>query len=165
VIAMRTPDPQAASAPRPTEPPRLQPTPARLRTGLITALIGLFIFTVGAKPNYFGWDRSPVVGFVQISVFLFGLGLICLGGFVGIRGLWKGRARSILADIGLRVVGTGYVISFFSGLADIFGMGSQPLPGVPYFGPWQATGVLIGEIVIAAGFLMMIPYHRNPPTR
>ena len=54
-----------------------------------------------------------------------------------------------MADFGLRLVSTGYVIAIFSGMADIAGMGSQPLPGVPYFGPWQATGVLIGEIVIA----------------
>lgn len=136
---------------------------ARLQTALVTTLLGLFIFTVGAKPNYFGWDRSPVVGFVQISVFLIGLAFICLGGYVGILGLWKGRARSIVADIGVRVVGTGYVIAFFSGLADIFGMGSQPPPGVPYFGPWQATGVVVGQVVVAAGFLMMIPY-RKPAT-
>lgn len=155
----------AASTPRPTEPARPPASPARLRAGLTTALLGLFVFTVGAKPNYFGWDRSPVVGFVQISIFLFGLGIICLGGYVGILGLWKGYGRSIVADIGVRVVGTGYVISFFSGLADIFGMGSQPPPGVPYFGPWQAMGVLIGEIVIAAGFLMMIPYRRNASAR
>lgn len=161
---MSTADPQPGLTPRPTEPPKLQSARARLRTGLITTLFGIFIFTVGAKPNYFGWDRSPVVGFVQISAFLFGLGIICLGGYVGILGLWKGQARSIVADIGVRVVGTGYVISFFSGLADIFGMGSQPPPGVPYFGPWQATGVLIGEIVIAAGFLMMIPYRRDRPS-
>ncbi len=149
------------SAPSSTEPIRSQVATARLRAGLIATLIGLFVFTVGAKPNYFGWDRSPVVGFVQISVFLIGLAVICLGGYVGLLGLWKGRPRSIVADIGVRIVGTGYVIAFFSGLADIFGMGSQPPPGVPYFGPWQATGVVIGEVVIAAGFLMMIPYRRR----
>jgi hypothetical protein len=38
-------------------------------------------------------------------------------------------------------------------------MGSQALPKVPYFGPWQAGGVLIGQSVIAVGFLMLIPYH------
>ncbi len=137
---------------------------ARLQMGLITTLLGLFVFTVGAKPNYFGWDRSPVVGFVQISVFLIGLALICLGGYVGILALWKGSSRSIVADIGVRVVGTGYVIAFFSGLADIFGMGSQPPPGVPYFGPWQATGVVIGQMVVAAGFIMMIPYRKSAAT-
>jgi hypothetical protein len=64
-----------------------------------------------------------------------------------------------VADIGMRLISTGYVIAVFTGMADVFGMGSQPLPGVPYFGPWQSAGVLIGQIMIAIGFLMMIPYH------
>jgi hypothetical protein len=88
-----------------------------------------------------------------------GLGIICLGGYMGFLALWKGQLRTIVADFGLRLVSTGYVISIFSGMADIAGMGSQPLPGIPYFGPWQATGVLIGEILIAIGFLMLVPYR------
>jgi len=130
----------------------------RVRFSFVTVIFGLFIFIVGAKPNWLGWDRSPVVGFVQISVFLIGLALICIGGYVGLAALWIREQRSILADIGLRLVGTGYVVTVFTGMADIFGLGSQPLPGVPYFGPWQAGGVLIGQIIIAIGFLMTIPY-------
>ena len=131
----------------------------RIRFSLITSLLGLFIFVVGAKPNWFGWDRSPVVGFIQIAVFLIGLALICIGGYVGLVALWGREQRSILADICLRLVGTGYVIAVFTGMADIFGLGSQPLPNVPYFGPWQAGGVLIGQIVIAIGFVLTIPYR------
>jgi hypothetical protein len=131
----------------------------RIRFSLILVPLGLLIFTIGTKPIWFGWDRSPVVGFTQIVVFLIGLALICLGGFVGLSSLWGREQRSIIADIGLRLVGTGYVIAVFTGLADVFGMGSQALPKVPYFGPWQAGGVLIGEIVIAIGFLMVIPYR------
>lgn len=143
-----------------TRPAGNLPSQGRLRTGVAVTLLGLFLFTVGAKPNWFGWDRSPVVGFVQITMFLIGLGILCLGGWVGMTALWNGRPRTIVADIGLRLVATGFVISTFSGMADVFGMGSQPLPGVPYFGPWQATGVLIGQVVIAIGFLMMIPYGK-----
>jgi hypothetical protein len=124
--------------------------------------IGVLIFVIGAKPNWFGWDRSPVVGFIQIAIFLVGLALICIGGYVGLAALWRGEQRSIIADIGLRLIGTGYVIAVFTGMADVFGMGSQPLPDVPYFGPWQAGGVLIGQFVIAIGFLMLIPYHLQP---
>ncbi len=131
-----------------------------MRAGVATTLVGLFIFTTGAKPDWFGWDRSRVVGFVQIAVFLFGLAVICLGGYMGLLALWKGRSRTIVADIGLRLVSTGYVIAVFAGMADVFGMGSQPLPGIPYFGPWQATGVLLGQVIIAVGFLMVIPYRR-----
>jgi hypothetical protein len=85
--------------------------------------------------------------------------MICAGGFVGLHALWGGEQRSILADFGSRLVGTGYVIAVFTGMADVFGLGSQPLPNVPYFGPWQSGGVLIGQVVIAIGFLMMIPYQ------
>ena len=131
----------------------------RIRFSLITVGFGLFVFVVGSKPNWFGWDRSPVVGFIQIAVFLIGLALICIGGYVGLVALWGKEQRSILADIGLRLVGTGYVIAVFTGMADIFGLGSQPLPMVPYFGPWQAVGVLIGQAIIALGLFMTIPYH------
>ena len=131
----------------------------RIRVSLILVPLGLLVFTIGTKPIWFGWDRSPVVGFTQIVVFLIGLALICLGGFVGLLSLWGREQRTIIADIGLRLVGTGYVIAVFTGLADVFGMGSQALPKVPYFGPWQAGGVLLGEIVIAIGFLMVIPYR------
>jgi hypothetical protein len=131
----------------------------RVRFSFVATLFGLFIFIVGAKPGWLGWDRSPVVGFVQITVFLIGLALICIGGYVGLAALWINEQRSIIADIGLRLVGTGYVVTVFTGMADVFGLGTQPLPGVPYFGPWQAGGVLIGQILIALGFVMTIPYR------
>ena len=139
--------------------PAFRVSSVRIRFSLTSVGLGLFIFVVGAKPNWFGWDRSTAVGFIQIAVFLVGLALICAGGFVGLSALWGKEQRSIIADIGLRLIWTGYVISVFTGMADVFGMGSQALPKVPYFGPWQAGGVLIGQFVTAIGFLMLIPYH------
>jgi hypothetical protein len=136
----------------------------RIRTGLFITIAGFFIFIVGAKPDWLGWDRSPVVGFVQIAVFLVGLAVICLGGYIGLLALWGGSQRSIAADIGLRLVSTGYVISVFAGMADVFGMGTHPLPNVPYFGRVQATGVVLGEIVIGVGFLLLIPYGKQLPS-
>ena len=124
--------------------------------GLLLTLFGFFVFTLGAAPEFYGLDRSPVVGFVQIAVFLMGLGMICLGGYASLSYLWKGHERTLAADIGLRLVATGYVVSFISGLADVFGMGTQPLPEVPFFGPLQATGMLIGQGMIAFGFLLMV---------
>jgi len=132
-----------------------------IRFGLFTTLFGFFVFTVGAKPEFFGMDRSPVVGFVQIAVFLVGLGIICLGGYIALIALWGDDERSIVADIGLRLVATGYVLTVFTGMADVFGMGTHPLPGVPFFGSLQATGVGIGQAVLALGFLMTIPFKRK----
>ena len=133
----------------------------RLQTGLYTTLAGLFIFTMGAKPEWYGVDRSPVVGFVQIAVFLIGLAIICIGGYVGLNALWGNDERTIAADIGFRLVATGYVLSFFTGMADVFGMGTQPLPGVPFFGPLQSIGMEIGQGLILFGFLITIPRKKK----
>jgi len=129
----------------------------RTRFGLILTGVGFFIFTLGAAPEFYGLDRSPVIGFVQIAVFLTGLGIICVGGYMSLASLWKGQKRSLAADIGLRLVATGFVFAIISGMADVFGMGTQPWPQVPSFGFWQTTGVLLGQIIIAVGFLLMIP--------
>ena len=134
----------------------------RVYAGLLTALVGLFIFVLGAEPALFGLDRSPVVGFVQIAVFLVGLGIICIGGYAGLSALWNGGAKSIPSDIGQRLVATGYVIAVAAGMADIFGFGSQQWPTVPHFGYWQAIGVMIGQLVIGIGFILLIPWKRKP---
>jgi hypothetical protein len=156
---MNNTNPVPASTPVDTSPRDENPSTPRVRLSLVVTLLGLLVFTIGAKPVWFNWDRSPVVGFVQIAVFLVGLGIICLGGYIGLLTLWWGFERTITSDIGARLIGTGYVFAVFAGLADIFGMGSQPFPQVPYFGPWQASGVLIGQGIIALGFLLFIPIH------
>ena len=135
------------------------PSTPRIFVSIATTFLGLLIFIIGTKPDWFGWDRSSVVGFVQIAVFLAGLAIMCLGGYIGLLTLWWGHERTIMSDIGTRLVGTGYVIAVFAGLADIFGMGSQSFPQVPYFGPWQASGVLIGQGIIVLGFLLFIPFY------
>jgi hypothetical protein len=149
----------SASTPVETSLRADDPSTPRIYVSISVTLLGLLIFIVGTKPDWLGWDRSPVVGFVQIAVFLAGLAIICFGGYVGLLTLWWGRERTITADIGTRLVGTGYVIAVFAGLADIFGMGSQSFPQVPYFGPLQASGVLIGQGIIVLGFLLYIPFH------
>jgi hypothetical protein len=130
----------------------------RIRIGLLITFLGLIIYLFGAAPELFGVNRSPVTGFLQIAVFLIGLAFVCLGGYSSLNALWNGHEKSIVADIGLRLVATGYVIAVAAGMADMFGIGNHPFPRIPYFGAWQALGVLIGEAVIGIGFLMMIPY-------
>ena len=134
------------------------PSRTRVRFGLIVILLGFFILIVGAKPAWFGWDNSPTVGFIQVSILLVGLGILCLGGYIGLLALWKGRQRTIAADIGMRLVATGYVVSVFAGMADLFGMGTQVGPEGPFFGPLQSNGIVIGQVFIAVGFLLMVPF-------
>jgi hypothetical protein len=164
---MTAPDPQPpppaappASAPQ-ANPPSTRPIRyyrRRAQIGLFLTLFGLIVFLIGARPSLFGLDRSPVIGFVQIAVFLVGLAFICIGGFISLISLWREQPVSISADIGVRLVATGYVIAVFAGMADIFGFGSHPLPNLTFFGEWQARGVEVGQAIIALGFLLLLPY-------
>ncbi|MCB9133969.1 MAG: hypothetical protein H6636_00985 [Anaerolineales bacterium] len=155
--------------PIPTDRPRPQAIfprqrrnhPVRKRVGVVFAMIGLIIFALGAEPAWFGMDRSPVTGFVQIAVFLVGLALIGVGGYVALIAVWSGEPLTILADIGSRLISTGYVIAVASGMADVFGFGSEAFPRIPTFGIWQQRGVMFGEIVIGVGFLLMIRWTRG----
>jgi hypothetical protein len=134
----------------------------RIRLGIILTLMGVLIFFIGARPELVGADRSPVIGFIQIGVMLVGLAFICIGGFWAIVSLWYKRTPSIAAEIGMRLISTGFVVATISGFADIFGFGSHPFAiVVPYFGIWQARGVQIGQGIIAVGLLLMFPYSRN----
>jgi hypothetical protein len=151
----------ATSSISPDTSPQNIPSRWRIRAGLLMTLFGLIIFLVCTRPAIFGLDRSPVVWFVQIAVFLVGLAIICLGGYICLMAYWKNGNRTIPADIGTRLVTTGYLITVFSGMADVFGFGTQMWPKIPFFGPWQAIGVQIGEALIAIGFLLLIP-SRQP---
>lgn len=173
MTAPQTPSAPAPEVSQPPAPPVEMPTrPVRYwrrrsRVGLMMTLIGFLIFLIGARPSLFGIDRSPVIGFVQIAVFLVGLAIICIGGYISLTSLWREQPTSIAADIGLRLVATGYVIAVFAGMADIFGFGSHPLPELTFFGRWQARGVEIGMAVIGLGFLLLLPYRQRekPATR
>ncbi|MFZ2095824.1 MAG: hypothetical protein WAV05_04215 [Anaerolineales bacterium] len=135
----------------------------RIRIGLGATIFGFLIYLLGAEPGLFGLDRSPVVGFVQIATFLVGLGIICLGGYISLMVLWNGGQKSIASDIGLRLVGTGYVIAVACGMADIFGFGSNNYPKIPVFGIYQQIGFILGEVVIGIGLLLLIPYKKPQP--
>ena len=141
-----------------TLPARYNGGRLRIRVGLIITIVGFLVFLLGADPTLFRLDKSPNIGMVQIFVFLCGLAVICVGGYISLASLWNGGPKSIASDIGLRLVSTGYVIAVASGMADVFGFGSQKFPRIPSFGSWQVTGVIVGEVVIAIGLLLLIPY-------
>ena len=127
--------------------------------GLIFSVIGIIIFLLGTRPEYFGLNISEVIGYVQVSVFSLGLFFLCVGGVVLLNALWPNGERSLVADIGMRLAFTGFVVAMVSGMADIFGLGTRPLPETTtFFGYWQSRGVLIGEITMIISFLMMFPW-------
>ncbi len=152
---------RASQGQSPISPPTRPYSRRRAQIGLTITLVGFAIFLIGARPGVIAMDRSPIIGFVQIAVFLIGLAIICVGGYISLMALWKDQRPSIAVDFGVRFVSTGYVVAVFSGMADVFGFGSHPLPGVPFFGGLQARGVILGQAIIAIGFLLLIPYKRR----
>ena len=131
----------------------------RLNISLALCLSGFFIFLLGADPGLFGLDRSPLIGFVQTATFSTGLALLCLGGFISLKISQRpDRNQSLAQDIGIRLVATGYLVALISGMADVFGFGTQAWPAPPFFGPTQAVGVVAGEFIIALGFLLYMPF-------
>jgi hypothetical protein len=127
--------------------------------GLGLTLLGFLMVLLGGDPGMFGLDRSPMIGFAQTATFSTGLAILCLGGFICFKGCQrKDRNQSLAQDIGVRLVATGFLVSLISGMADVFGFGTQSWPSLPFFGPRQATGVVAGEIIIMIGFLLYLPF-------
>ncbi len=138
-------------------PHQLTPHQVRwARRWMTIVLIGLFIFAIGVEPDLIGMDRSPVVGFVQVGVWLTGLAILLLGAYATVRVVRNHRPNSLLADIGLRLIATGYVVSATASLADFIGLGAQRIPNVS-FGPIQIIGLLVGVLLCLLGLVLYWP--------
>ncbi len=126
---------------------------------LLLVALGLFVF-IYDKILWGDPDQQAALGRpLEIMIILVGLAIDGVGGAFGLYRMWNGQPKSFIYDVGLRLLITGFLIAFIAAMADYLGVGGHHL--LPYFGPLQAAGVYLGEVVIAAGFLMMFPY-RNP---
>jgi hypothetical protein len=127
-------------------------------------LAGLALFLVGMQPRLFGLDRSPVIGYLQVVVFLTGLGLVVLASYAIERLLRPPeQPLTIREDVGARMAATGYVLVAVACTADLIGLGSHPLPGAPYFGVLQSAGMLVGAATMIIGLAMYHPRASKPP--
>lgn len=128
------------------------------RRWMTVALIGLLLFLIGLEPDLLGMNRSPVVGFVQIGVWLTGLAMLLLGATMAVRVIRNGRENSLRADIGLRLVATGYVVAAVASLADFISIGAHRMPNI-YFGPVQTLGLVVGVVTSVVGVALYWPFR------
>jgi len=133
----------------------------RLKIGLALSILGVIIFVIGVRPDFFNLAHNQTIGYIQLTVLSIGLVILSLGGCVTLLWLWKNQEISIVADFGWRLVCTGTVIAVASALADLWGFGTQPQIDYVCFGPWQEIGVLLGQLLIAIGFLMIVPWGKR----
>ncbi len=76
-------------------PSPLSPRQVRwARRWMTLALLGVLVFLIGLNPDLIGMNRSPAVGFVQVGVWLAGLGLALVGAYLALRVLAQRSTRS-----------------------------------------------------------------------
>jgi len=133
----------------------------RMHFDLALAVLGTGAFVLGLRPDWFGLATTPEVGFLQIVFMVTGMGVYTGAAIAAARLLWRGHKWSVVAQIGARLMATGYVAFAVSVMADILGLGSQTWPKTAHFGPVQHYGMLVGEGVMVVGLLLMYPYRQN----
>jgi hypothetical protein len=82
--------------------------------------------------------------------------VVLIGAYASVRVVRNGRANSLRADIGVRLIATGYVAAVVASLADFLSIGSQHMPNI-YFGPVQTLGLILGVVTSLAGVLLYWP--------
>ena len=119
--------------------------------------LGLFFFVIGLDPDIIGMDRSPVVGFIQVGVWLTGLAMIVFGAYAAIRIIRNGMRLTLRSEIGERLIATGYVVAAAASLADFIGIGSHRIPEL-IFGPLQVLGLIVGLVTCLVGVILYWPH-------
>jgi len=131
-----------------------------VRIWMSSVLVGLFLFVIGINPNLINMDRSPVVGFIQVGAWLFGLALMCFSAYATLRIFRNKHPLSLRAEIGERLIATGYVVAAAASLADFIGIGSHEIPDL-IFGPIQIIGLVVGIMTALLGIGLYWPRFRR----
>lgn len=126
----------------------------------LVAAAGSIIFLIGINPGFFNLDRSRTVGFVQIGMWSFGLGVCLIGLYALICGLRNGRERTLRSDIGSRLIATGYVLAVAASYADFIGIGTHELEEL-LFGPLQVIGLAFAGFICLIGLVLFLPARRT----
>lgn len=136
--------------------PAPAPPPSRLaQLGAALIGVGFVLFLVGLYPDLLRLNFSEGFGLLQSATFLFGIAWMTLGAYVYMYATrHRSQPRRLREDIGVRLMATGLVVAFTTGLADVIGIGSHFGQQRPFFGPVQAWGVALGVVLILAGLAL-----------
>ncbi len=130
--------------------------------GIFCVVLGGVILFLGLFPGAVDADGTPGIGTAQILAILTGLSLLVLGAYIVVYAMiHRGRPRTLVRSIGVRMGLTGLVFAAAATLADIMGFGSHTGNSGPLLGWLQAVGMLVGFAFSALGVLIygMTPRH------
>lgn len=131
---------------------------------IVTALLlvlGFLLFVLAIAADDLGIDITPGFGVIQMVALLSGLTFLTLGAILLLQSKRpKDAPRSLQAEISTRLIATGLVLSYVTGLSDLIGIGTHIEPdfGRPFVGPLQLGGILIGILLILFGLIL---YHTS----
>lgn len=126
-----------------------------VQVGVFCVTLGGVILFLGLFPSAVDIDTTPGIGLVQILGMQIGLLLLIIGAYTVVYAtLHRGRPRSLMRDIGVRLGMTGLVVSAAATLADVMGFGSHTSAAGPVFGWLQAAGMLVGFLIAAVGVVV-----------
>lgn len=143
--------------------PLNQPQKKWIRRFAGLVIVGVIAFILGIDPGLIGMNITPGVGLAQMSLSMAGLALVLIGGYAAVRIVRNGRANNLRADIGVRLIATGYVFAVVASLADYLGIGTQRFPNL-YFGAVQVTGLVFGIAISLLGLILYWPWSKSPQT-
>jgi hypothetical protein len=135
----------------------------RLRNIVIILLftIGLLLLFLAVAADYLGIDITPGFGVIQTVAFLGALTFLTTGVYLILHAKRpKDAPRSLQAEISTRLIATGLVLTYVTGLSDLIGIGTHVGPEFnrPFIGPLQVGGILIGVLLILFGLVL---YHTS----
>lgn len=128
---------------------------------LLLFVFGLLLLLLAIAADYLGIDSTPGFGVIQMVAFLSGLTLLTVGSFLFLQTKRpKDAPRSLQAEISTRLIATGLVLSYVTGLSDLIGIGTHVEPDFnrPFIGPLQLGGIVIGVGLILFGLIL---YHTS----
>lgn len=120
--------------------------------GLFCAVLGGVVLFIGLFPFAIDADDTPGIGLSQIIAMQIGLFLLIFGAYMVVFAMvHRGRPRTLMRDIGVRLGMTGLVFAAAATMADVMGFGSHITDTGPLFGWLQAAGMLVGFVISAMG--------------
>jgi hypothetical protein len=124
---------------------------------VLLVILGLLLIVLALAADELGLDITPGFGVIQMVALLAGLTFLTLAALIYLYGKRPRDApRSLQAEIATRLIATGLVLAYVTGLSDLIGIGTHVEPAFnrPYIGPLQLGGILLGVFLIAAGLLL-----------
>lgn len=132
--------------------------------GIAFGALGVVLTFMGLFPGVMGLRPAQGIGIVQVVIILSGFSLLILGALIYVKyAYYPDQPSNLAQQIGSRLALTGLIISGLIGFSDTLGFGSHTrAEGEPYFGTWQAVGIVLGFLIASIGIMIYALTGQDP---